>query len=228
MLSTNKKIHTSLSNGTKKGLKNTKYISQIILNNSIYLTNSIHLNYILSLLLPIIENLQWSDWDQKIKWEEKIWKKNTTKMERSRFIIFHPSNHFRSWSNYSWVISYTVIISSTPLCAATSASFFQVDSRCSSTSRALASLSACCLWHSSNNSASISKNIFRTLTVSPCTAWFQWLWIFFSNASKIIGNMTLRFWAIKLTICSLFHKKRARSATCNTNVPQKWSLILFW
>jgi antitoxin component YwqK of YwqJK toxin-antitoxin module len=53
MQSTNKKIHTSLSHGTKKGLKNTKYISQIILNNSIYLTNSIHLNYILSLLLPI-------------------------------------------------------------------------------------------------------------------------------------------------------------------------------
>ncbi|CAL1398269.1 unnamed protein product [Linum trigynum] len=53
---------------------------------------------------------------------------------------------------------------------ATSASLFHVISRCSSTSFALDSFSSYCLWHSSNNSVSISRNIFRTLTVNPWTA----------------------------------------------------------
>ncbi|CAL1372999.1 unnamed protein product [Linum trigynum] len=97
--------------------------------------------------------------------------------------------------------------------SATSASLFHVISRCSSTSCALDSFSSYCLWHSSNNSASISRNIFRTLTVNPWTAWFQCVWMFFSNASKRIGSTTPRFCAISPTMCSLFHKNSALSAT---------------
>lgn len=129
------------------------------------------------------------------------------------------------------------MIISAPFCAAASASLFQFNSRSSSTSLALASLSKYCLWHSSNNSASISRNIFLTFTVNPFTAGFQWLWTFFSNASNIMGNTTVLFWAIKLTMCSLFHKKRARSATYNIDVNKhtrdnltrnnKWNRVYF-
>lgn len=111
----------------------------------------------------------------------------------------------------------TVIPSSVRLCSAASASLFHIISRRSSNSLALASVSSCCFSHSSNSSKSISKNIFRTFMVRPWTAWFQCDLTFFSNGSKMIGRMTQRFWAIKLTMWSLFHKKKALSATCNAN-----------
>ena len=61
-------------------------------------------------------------------------------------------------------------MSSTPFCAAASASLFQLSSRCSASSLALASFSACFRWHSSNNSASISRNILRTFMLSMMRA----------------------------------------------------------
>lgn len=60
----------------------------------------------------------------------------------------------------------------------------------------------------------MSMNILCTLELSPCMALFQCPPMFFSNASKTIGNITFLFSDIKLTICALFQKKSARSATC--------------
>lgn len=100
-----------------------------------------------------------------------------------------------------------------PPCPAAAVNLCHFSSRCFSSSAAWAAFSAYCFWQSSNKSASISRNILRTFTVSPWTAWFQWPLIFFSRASKIMGKITFRFWAIKLTTCSLFHKNKARSAT---------------
>lgn len=82
----------------------------------------------------------------------------------------------------------------------------------------LAFLSLYCFRHSSNSWPSISINSFRTLELKLCTEWFQWDWTFFCRASKMIGTITCRFWAISSTMCRLFHKKRARSATWNSHL----------
>lgn len=70
-------------------------------------------------------------------------------------------------------------------------------------------------WHSLNSPASWSENSFRTFRVRLWTAGFQCPLVFLSNAGKIIGNITLLFCLIKLSIWSLFHKNNARSATWN-------------
>ncbi|CAN4105814.1 unnamed protein product [Withania somnifera] len=54
--------------------------------------------------------------------------------------------------------------------AAASSNFFQASSRCSTRPLAPAALSLYSFSHSSKNSESISKNILRTLEVSPWTA----------------------------------------------------------
>lgn len=68
--------------------------------------------------------------------------------------------------------------------------------------------------HSSKSSGSESEKILRTFRVKLCTAWFQWLLEFFSNAGMTIGRITLRFCLIRFSMWSLFHKNRALSATC--------------
>lgn len=108
---------------------------------------------------------------------------------------------------------FTMSTNQPPLSAA-AANLFHVNSRFSSNSAAIASFSANFFSHCSKSSVSISKNIFRTFTVNPLIAWFQWDLIFFSSASNMMGKITLRFWEIRATMCSLFHKKRVRSATC--------------
>lgn len=70
-------------------------------------------------------------------------------------------------------------------------------------------------WQERKSFSSISKNIFLILWVRLTTAGFQWLWTFLSRAGNIMGRITWRLWAIKLTMWSLFHKKRALSATWN-------------
>ncbi|CAI0416885.1 unnamed protein product, partial [Linum tenue] len=66
--------------------------------------------------------------------------------------------------------------------------------------------------HDRKSCSSISENIFLMLRVKLSTPWFQWFCAFFSNAGNMIGRITCRLCAIKFTIWSLFHKKRARSA----------------
>lgn len=54
--------------------------------------------------------------------------------------------------------------------------------------------------HSSKSSGSESEKILRTLRVKLCTAWFQWLLEFFSNAGMTIGRITLRFCLIRFSM----------------------------
>lgn len=78
-----------------------------------------------------------------------------------------------------------------------------------------------------NSTSSISENIFLTFRVRLRTAWFQWLWAFFSKTGSKIGRITCRLCAIKFTIWSLFHKKRALSATWNESSSENKSLKFF-
>ncbi|KAG6598828.1 hypothetical protein SDJN03_08606, partial [Cucurbita argyrosperma subsp. sororia] len=76
-----------------------------------------------------------------------------------------------------------------------------------------ASSSLKCAWQDMNSSSSISMNIFLTLRVRFTTAGFQWLCAFLSKVGSMMGNITCRLCPIKFTMWSLFHKKRALSAT---------------
>ena len=93
---------------------------------------------------------------------------------------------------------------------------FHLASRFDLTPASCASSSSNFLRHSSNSAGSWSMNIFRTFRLKLWTAWFQWPFVFRSNAGKIMGSITLLFCLIKLSIWSLFHRKRALSATCGT------------
>lgn len=62
--------------------------------------------------------------------------------------------------------------------------------------------------------SSISVNILETFIVKLTTALFQCVWMFCSRAGTTIGNISGRFRVIRLTMCSLFHRTRALSATC--------------
>lgn len=97
---------------------------------------------------------------------------------------------------------------------ATSSKRFQVSSRLSCISFSFNSSSWNLDKHSSKSTLSTSVNIFLTFSVELWTAWFQWPLVFLSNAGKIIGSITERFWIIRFLMWSLFHKNKARSATC--------------
>lgn len=104
----------------------------------------------------------------------------------------------------------------TALEAAISSKRFQVVSCFLLISSIFASSSWNLSKHSSTSSGSASEKIFRMFSDKLWTAWFQWLRPFFSKAGKIMGSMTLRFCLIKFSICSLFHKNKALSATCRS------------
>mmetsp|Transcript_1042 Transcript_1042/g.3158 ORF Transcript_1042/g.3158 Transcript_1042/m.3158 type:complete len:389 (-) Transcript_1042:3545-4711(-) len=73
--------------------------------------------------------------------------------------------------------------------------------------------------HCSYSTPSISWNILRTLTVSPCTAGFQWLRALRSRAGSTAGTTAARCCATSPTMASLFHRNSDRSATW------KWELL---
>lgn len=98
---------------------------------------------------------------------------------------------------------------------ATSSKCFQVSSRLSCISFSFNSSSWNLDKHSSKSIWSTSVNIFLTFSVKLWTAWFQWPLVFLSSAGKIIGSITERFWMIRFLMWSLFHKNKARSATCH-------------
>jgi len=96
---------------------------------------------------------------------------------------------------------------------AISSSLFHVVSCFDLTSFSLAFSSSYFRIHSVNRPESWSEKSFRTFRVRLWTAWFQCPLVFLSSAGKMIGNITLLFCLIKLSIWSLFHKNNARSAT---------------
>lgn len=67
--------------------------------------------------------------------------------------------------------------------------------------------------HSVNNWGSRSENNFRTFRLRLCTTWFQCPFIFFSNAGKMIGRITLLFCLTKFSKWELFQKNNTLSAT---------------
>lgn len=81
--------------------------------------------------------------------------------------------------------------------------------------------------HSSYSSESESAKIFFTFCVKLRTAWFQWLFVFFSKEGKIMGSITFRFCLIRFSTWSLFHKNKALSATYYTLVNQSATIPLF-
>mmetsp|Transcript_12392 Transcript_12392/g.30425 ORF Transcript_12392/g.30425 Transcript_12392/m.30425 type:complete len:221 (-) Transcript_12392:1269-1931(-) len=90
---------------------------------------------------------------------------------------------------------------------------------CHLRSRVSVDCCCCCLsssylrLQSSYSCSSSSWNILRTLTVSPCTAGFQWLAVFSSSAGSTSGSNWCRCCATRLTMYSLFQRKSDRSAT---------------
>lgn len=109
----------------------------------------------------------------------------------------------------------TAVFPITGLRLAACSSCFHASFRFSAVEIKIASSSLKWLWQEMKSFSSISKNIFLILWVRLTTAGFQWLWTFLSKAGNMMGRITCRLCAIKLTMWSLFHKKRALSATFN-------------
>lgn len=67
--------------------------------------------------------------------------------------------------------------------------------------------------HSVNIWGSRSESNFRTFRLRLCTTWFQCPFIFFSNAGRMIGRITLLFCLTKFSKWILFQKNNTLSAT---------------